>query len=179
MSYLFNNFSENQSLFSEVLLKARELGYTEPDPREDLDGMDVARKLLILAREIGLESEMDDVEIQNLIPEALQNEDDFDSFLQHKEELDIHYKKLKSSLKENEVLRYIGDLDVEKHQLNVKLIKVDKNSPLGGIKNADSIFEIYTSGYGDHPLIIQGAGAGAEVTARGVYTDILKIGNQL
>ncbi|NMM47297.1 bifunctional aspartate kinase/homoserine dehydrogenase I [Marinigracilibium pacificum] len=179
LSYLFNKFSIEDVSFSDVLLEAKEAGFTEPDPREDLDGMDVARKLLILAREIGLSKELEDVEVQSLIPEELRDLPDFDSFISKKEDLDLYYGKIKNDLPENEVLRYVGELDVVEGKLIVSLVNVDKNSPLGALKNADSIFEVYTSGYGDHPFIIQGAGAGAEVTARGVYSDILKIGIQL
>lgn len=177
LSYVFNNYSVQEIPFFEVLEKARTNGLTEPDPREDLGGADVARKLIILAREVGLTSEFDEVEIENLIPEELRSIEEYSEFEKQEAFLNSHFSKLKSQLKENEVLRYVGDLDVEKAKLQVSLVKTEINSPLGNIKNADSLFEIYTEGYGEQPIIIQGAGAGAEVTAGGVYSDLLRIGS--
>ena len=131
---------------------------------------------MILAREVGAQLELEDVEITNLIPDELRNEDQFEDFLLRKDELNAHYQSLKDSLKSNEVLRFIGSLDLEKNVMKVELIIADLDSPLGGIKNADSIIEIYTQNYGEQPIIIQGAGAGANVTANGVYSDLLRIG---
>ena len=176
LSYIFNHFSQGDKPFSEVLSKAVELGLTEPDPREDLGGQDVARKLIILAREIGLKSEFEEVEIENLLPSELRDIQNYDAFLVESQKLDEHYQVLKESLQPNEVLRYVGELDVAANRLSVNLMKADRQSPLGNIKNSDSIFEIYTEGYGTQPIIIQGAGAGAEVTARGVYSDLLRLG---
>ena len=178
LSYLFNNFSVKDEPFSKILLEAKERGYTEPDPREDLSGNDVARKLLILARELGFESEFSDIKIQNLIPDDLV-EIDKETFLNKVEELDPVYDKIKNNAAEDHVLRYVGDLnwdiETEKGTLEVKLIETPKNSALGQVKGADSIFEIYTESYGSQPLVIQGAGAGAEVTARGVFGDVLRL----
>ncbi len=179
LSYIFNIYSEEETPFSKVLLEAKAKGFTEPDPREDLSGMDVARKLLILAREIGLSCEFEDIEIESLIPMSLQSIDDYQDFAGAYTKLDEHYAAIKQKLKSKEVLRYVGELDIIAKTLKVELVCVAKNSPLGSINNADSIFEIYTTSYGAQPMIIQGAGAGAEVTARGVYSDILKIGTQL
>jgi len=178
LSYLFNNFSESKKPFSEILSETVSKGFTEPDPREDLCGNDVARKLLILARELDLENEFTDIEIENLIPEELR-ESSVQSFLQKLEELNPHFEKIKSSQDKNHVLRYVGDLygnlQSQKGKLKVKLASVSKNSSLGQVANSDSIFEIYTESYGENPIVIQGAGAGAEVTARGVFGDLLRI----
>ena len=179
ISYIFKEYSESQESFSKILADAKNKGFTEPDPREDLSGMDVARKLLILAREVGMTCEFEDVEIQSLIPEKLNDTNDYTEFMGQKGTLDLHYEAIKKELQPNEVLRYIGDLDTMAGSLKVSLVKASKNSPLGNIKNADSIFEIYTKGYGEQPMVIQGAGAGAEVTARGVYSDLLRIGSQV
>ncbi len=179
LSYLFNQYSVSQKSFSEILLEAKDKGFTEPDPREDLSGNDMGRKLIILAREIGLEVEFDAVRINNLIPESLRNIKSYEDFIAQKNILDQHYHSIKSDLRENEVLRYVGELDAIKKELVVSLVKVDASSPLGNIKNADSIFEIYTEGYGEQPIILQGAGAGPVVTARGVYSDLLRIGAQM
>ncbi len=178
LSYIFNNFSVGEVPFSQVLTAAREQGLTEPDPREDLNGLDVARKLIILAREVGLAVELAEVEVQNLIPEELQAEADFTTFMDKRDKLDNHYAQIKASLKADEVLRYVGDLDIPGKNLTVSLVKVPAGSPLGGVKNADALFEIYTTGYGGQPIVIQGAGAGGEVTARGVYSDLLRIGEK-
>jgi aspartokinase/homoserine dehydrogenase 1 len=179
LSYIFNTFSVNDKLFSEVVIEAMEKGLTEPDPREDLSGNDVGRKLLILARELDLINEFDNVIIHNLIPEQLR-EVSSTEFLERLTELDSTYQEKKNFLKENEVLRYVGDLhgDLSKDDgaiLEVKLDIANQNSALGQLKGSDSIFEIYTESYGEHPIVVQGAGAGAEVTARGVFGDILRL----
>lgn len=179
LSYLFNKFSVTDSDFTDVLLEAQQLGYTEPDPREDLCGMDVARKLIILAREIGLQVEFEEVSLESLIPEAFVHAESFEDFLTNKDALNQHFGAIKNSLKADEVLRYVGDLLVEKNQLKVSLERIPASSPLGSLTGADSIFEIYTASYKDNPIVIQGAGAGASVTARGVYSDLLRIGAQL
>jgi homoserine O-acetyltransferase len=178
LSYIFNTFSEVDRSFPAILKEAMEKGFTEPDAREDLSGNDVGRKLLILARELDLSNEFADVSIQNLIPETLQNVD-VDEFKNKLESLDPIFEKIKSDQKPNHVLRYVGDLfgdlQKEKGNLEVKLISVPKESALGQVKGSDSIIEIYTESYGENPLVIQGAGAGAAVTARGVFGDILRI----
>jgi len=178
LSYLFNNYSVQDRPFSEVLKEAIENGYTEPDPREDLCGNDVGRKLLILARELDLQNEISGVVIQNLIPEDLR-EGTAQEFLGKLSELDATYKEIKDKQKEGHVLRYIGDLSGDLQQdkgvLEVKLISVPSNSALGQIQGADAIFEVFTESYGEKPIVIQGAGAGAAVTARGVFGDILRL----
>jgi aspartokinase/homoserine dehydrogenase 1 len=178
LSYLFNNFSVEDKKFSEVLKEAIDKGFTEPDPREDLNGNDVGRKLLILARELDLQNEFEEIQIQNLIPEALR-EGTATDFLKRLSELDGIYQNIKDAQGPNEVLRYIGelsgDLQQDKGKLEVKLISVPANSALGSLKGSDSIFEIYTESYGEQPIVIQGAGAGASVTARGVFGDILRL----
>ena len=178
LSYLFNNFSAKNIPFSEILKEAISKGFTEPDPREDLGGNDVARKLLILARELELENEFHEVAIKNLIPEHLR-EGSVDDFLSNLELLNDEYQTLKEEQKPNHVLRYIGelsgDLSKEKGNLEVKLVSTPESTPLGSLKGSDAIFEIYTESYGEQPIVIQGAGAGASVTARGVFGDILRL----
>jgi len=178
LSYIFNTFSESDRPFSEILVSAMDLGYTEPDPREDLNGNDVARKLLILARELDLINEFDDIVIKNLIPTNLRDIPKAD-FLNQFSVLDDYFESVKSTLKEGEVLRYVGDLygDLfqDKGQMKVSLVPVPKQSPLGGLKGSDALIEIFTESYADQPLVIQGAGAGAAVTARGVFVDVLRL----
>lgn len=182
LSYLFNNFSSHSLPFHEVLQEAIDSGYTEPDAREDLCGNDVARKLLILARELDLANEFDDISIENLIPESLRAVD-IDEFNNRLDEFNAVYNDRKSAQESGHVLRYIGelggDLQQEVGELSVKLESVPENTALGQLKGADSIFEIYTESYGDHPIVIQGAGAGAEVTARGVFGDIIRIAERI
>ncbi|MFK8265671.1 bifunctional aspartate kinase/homoserine dehydrogenase I [Capnocytophaga cynodegmi] len=179
LSYLFNTFSDSDQPFSQVLQTAIDSGYTEPDPREDLCGNDVGRKLLILARELDLENEFDEIAIQNLIPEHLRQGSVAD-FLSRLNEFDDEFQNVKQNQESNHVLRYVGDLhgnlsQTQTSRLEVKLVSVPKESALGQVKGADSIFEIYTESYGNHPIVIQGAGAGAAVTARGIFGDILRL----
>ena len=178
LSYVFNNFSLRNDRFSTIIKEALEKGFTEPDPREDLSGNDVARKLLILARELDLINEFEDINIQNLVPESLLSVSK-EEFLSRLEELDDEYQKIKENQEPGYVLRYVGDLhgdlQKEKGELDVKLISVPANSALGQLKGSDSIFEIYTESYGENPIVIMGAGAGAKVTARGVFGDILRL----
>ncbi len=183
LSYIFNTFSEENTTFSSVVKKAIQAGYTEPDPREDLCGNDVARKLLILARELDLHNEFEDISVQNLIPKELRKIPK-QSFLQNLEALDVPFQIKKKNIKKNQVLRYVGDLhgDLSKEEgaiLDVNLISVPKNSALGNLSGSDSLFEIYTENYGNHPIVIQGAGAGAKVTARGVFGDILRLSDKI
>ena len=181
LSYLFNNFSAKEVPFSEILKEAIDNGYTEPDPREDLCGNDVGRKLLILARELDLQNEFEEVAIQNLIPEHLREGSAAD-FLTKLKEFDPIYSKIKEEQAPNHVLRYIGelsgDLQNDKGILEVKLVSVPSDTALGGLKGSDSFFEIYTESYGDRPIVIQGAGAGSAVTARGVFGDILRLSDK-
>jgi homoserine dehydrogenase len=183
LSYIFNEFSEGNKEFSEVLNEAINRGYTEPDPRTDLSGNDVAKKLLILARELDLNNEIEDVSVQNLIPKHLRNISK-KNFLLKLEELNVPYYIRRKNLSEDQVLRYVGDLngDLSKPdgaKLTVNLVSVNKNTSLGQLKGSDSIFEIYTESYGENPIVIQGAGAGAEVTARGVFGDILRLSEKI
>ncbi len=141
LSYLFNNFSAKDVPFSEILKEAIDNGYTEPDPREDLCGNDVGRKLLILARELDLQNEFEEINIQNLIPEHLR-EGGVSDFLNKLREFDPIYAKIKGEQQPNHVLRYIGelsgDLQNDKGNLEVKLVSVPSDTALGGLKGSDS-----------------------------------------
>lgn len=178
LSYLFNTFSEEDAPFSTILQQAIAQGFTEPDPREDLCGNDVARKLLILARELDLENEFEDISIENLIPENLRN-GSVQDFLTDLNLLNLHFQKLKESQEKGHVLRYVGELSGDLMQnkgiLEVKLVSIASGTPLGSLQGSDAIFEIYTESYGAQPIVIQGAGAGADVTARGVFGDVLRL----
>ena len=178
LSYIFNRFSADDIPFSQALQEAIGKGYTEPDPREDLNGNDVARKLLILARELDLENEFEDINIENLIlPELRDVSSKY--FLDNLEKMNDSFMYKKESQDKNHVLRYVGDLSGDlfqsKGNLDVKLVSVPKDAPLGSLKGSDAIFEIFTESYGAQPIVIQGAGAGSKVTARGVFGDILRL----
>jgi aspartokinase/homoserine dehydrogenase 1 len=179
LSYIFNRFGNENTPFSSILKDAEKSGYTEPDSREDLSGNDVARKLLILAREIGIQKEFSDVQISSLLLPDLNQENTKAEYASNKQLLDKPYEIAKITQSENHVLRYVGELDVTNQKLEVKLISTPKNSALGQLKGADNLIEIYTQSYGEIPIVIQGAGAGKQVTARGVLTDILKIAEKI
>ncbi len=182
LSYLFNNFSVEDKPFSAIVQETIDKGFTEPDPREDFSGNDVARKLLILARELDLQNEFEDVSVQNLIPEQYQNIS-VAEFLGQLNVLDDEFQKIKDSQEEGFVLRYVGDLSgdlsQDKGNLEVKLVSIPEDSTLGHVKGSDAIFEIFTESYGEQPIVIQGAGAGAEVTARGVFGDIFRLSQHI
>ncbi|WP_142785271.1 bifunctional aspartate kinase/homoserine dehydrogenase I [Changchengzhania lutea] len=182
LSYLFNNFSVQDKPFSDIIQETIDKGFTEPDPREDFSGNDVARKLLILARELDLQNEFEDVTVQNLIPEAYQDIS-VESFLSQLDVLDDEFQKIKDNQEEGYVLRYVGDLSgdlsQDKGNLEVKLVSISEDSTLGHVKGSDAIFEIFTESYGEQPIVIQGAGAGAAVTARGVFGDILRLSKHI
>ena len=179
LSYIFNRFSSEEASFSNILIDAEKIGLTEPDSREDLSGNDVARKLLILAREIEQQFEFDDVKIESLLVPELNEKNSKAHYAINKSLFDKPFNIAKITQADNHVLRYVGELDVLSRKLEVKLISVPKSSPLGQLKGADNLIEIYTKSYGEIPIVIQGAGAGKEVTARGVLTDILKIAEKI
>lgn len=179
LSYIFNRLAEepDRSLSSIVEESAR-LGLTEPDPREDLSGEDVARKVLILVRELDVPAELSDVRWENPVPEALRSLS-LEDFWARFGELEASIEALRATAKPDEVLRYVGDIvwdDVRQEAtLSAGLRLVSRTSPLGRVSGADSCFEIYTESYGSQPIVIQGAGAGAAVTARGVFGDVLRL----
>jgi aspartokinase/homoserine dehydrogenase 1 len=175
LSYIFNTFSGKQP-FSTVIRQAKEKGYTEPDPREDLSGQDVGRKLLILARETGSTMEMSDIKIENLIPLSLRKVKTVEEFFKKLPEYDALFEaKRKAAGKKGRVLRYVARF--ENNKAEIGLTGVNGDHPFYNLSGSDNIIAIYTRHYADSPLIIRGAGAGAAVTAAGVLTDILKIAN--
>ncbi len=177
LSYIFNNFKQGTS-FAEVVKEAKAKGFTEPDPREDLNGMDVARKILILAREAGLKLEPEEVVIKNLLPEACQKAPSVDAFFEELVKANDYFENLLSSAEtENKYLRFIATLDEGK--VNVELKAVEADHPFVHISGSDNILSFTTERYRDRPLIIKGPGAGAEVTAAGVFAEIISIRHYL
>ena len=171
LSYLFNTFNESMS-FTALLREARAQGFTEPDPRDDLSGMDVARKLLILAREMGLELELADVEVENLVPDDCRSVQGVDAFF---EKLTAHdgavADRVRAAREEGKVLRYVAS--VAQGHAQVKLEAVDAMHPCASLSGSDNLFSFTTDRYHTRPLVVKGPGAGAEVTAAGVLNDIL------
>jgi len=177
LSYLFNSF-DGTTPFSEIVRVAREKGYTEPDPRDDLSGMDVARKVVILAREMGMDVGLDDMAIEGLIPAGLEggSVDDFlERLADHDAAMLAVAEKARSS---NKVLRFVGVIDPEKG-CQVALRSYDLDHPFARIRLTDNIVTFQTARYSQNPLVVQGPGAGPDVTAGGVFADLLRLANYL
>mmetsp|Transcript_9334 Transcript_9334/g.34218 ORF Transcript_9334/g.34218 Transcript_9334/m.34218 type:complete len:805 (+) Transcript_9334:675-3089(+) len=175
LSYIFNTYTPDQN-FSDVVKVAKELGYTEPDPREDLSGMDVARKVTILARESGLGLELSEVPVRSLVPEPLQEVDSVDEFMSRLPDFDADIKaEAQAAAKEGKVLRYVGVVDAAAGTGSVELRKYDASHPFAQLKGSDNIISFQTDRYDSQPLIVRGPGAGPEVTAGGVFCDILRL----
>lgn len=184
MSFLFNSFaplSGQGGNWSAEVAKAKALGYTEPDPRDDLNGLDVARKLTILARLAGLPVESPtSFPVQSLIPAELESVGSGEEFLARLPEFDSRMEEVKAKAEaEGKVVRFVGSIDVAKGEVKVGLETFDRAHPIAALKGSDNIISFYTKRYGSNPLIIQGAGAGGEVTAMGVTSDLIKVLGQI
>lgn len=174
LSYLFNQY-DGSAPFSALLADARRLGYTEPDPRSDLSGDDVARKLLILARNAGFALNTDEVEVESLVPEALRDVDT-DTFLTRLTELDEPLAARCAGARERgHVLRYLARLNQRGHA-RVGLVEVPATHPAARLYGTDNQFALTTTRYNTQPLVIQGPGAGPEVTAQALLGDVLALG---
>jgi aspartokinase/homoserine dehydrogenase 1 len=173
LAYLFNVFDGRES-FSSIVHAAKGRGYTEPDPRDDLSGMDVARKLIILGREMGLTLEMSDVRVEGLVPQALEK-CSVEEFMARLPEFDVAMAAtLEDARGKNEVLRYVGRVDKD-GAATVGLMRLDAKHPFANIALTDNVVRFATRRYCDNPLIVQGPGAGPEVTAGGVFSDLLRL----
>jgi aspartokinase/homoserine dehydrogenase 1 len=177
LAFLFNSFSATRP-FSEAVIDAQKRGYTEPDPRDDLSGTDVARKLVILGREMGLSLELKDVKVEALLPAEF-NTGTVEEFLRR---LPSHDPKmlplLEEAVKQGEVLRYVGRIDEQGHA-SVVLRRYPSDHAFARLQATDNIVAFRTSRYTQQPLIVQGPGAGPEVTAGGVFADILRLSSYL
>lgn len=184
LSYIFNEFSTTDAAsttkFSDVVTVAKNLGYTEPDPRDDLNGLDVARKVTILARISGFEVESPtSFDVESLIPKQLESVEKADDFLAQLPNYDADIQKIKDdALKEGKVLRFVGLVDFKANKVSVGIGKYPFDHPFASLKGSDNVVSIKTERY-PNPLIIQGAGAGAEVTAHGVLADAIKIAERI
>lgn len=163
MSFLFNSFApvEGQGgKWSDEVKKAKDAGYTEPDPRDDLNGLDVARKLVILARVVGLQIESTSAfPVQSLIPKQLENCSSGDEFLEKLPDFDDEMDKSKSEAgRKEKIVRFVGSIDVANRQVKVGLEEFEKDHAIAGLKGSDNIISFYTKRYGSNPLIVQGAG---------------------
>lgn len=173
LSYLFNQYNGTIP-FSEIIRQAHTAGFTEPDPREDLSGNDVARKLLILARLLDRKMDFNDVTVESLIPENLRTGKFHDNFYQKFDEFDHWIKeKFENARKKQCVLRYVGTLDATGAKASLK--EIPEDHPLARTQGSDNVIVFTTERYAKTPLVIQGPGAGATVTAMGVFSDIYKL----
>ncbi len=173
LNFLFNEY-DGSVPFSEVIKKAKELGYTEPDPRLDISGEDVMRKLLILIRESAYSMEMEEIEITSFLPESCKNSKDLDDFYARIEAEEPYFQDLyQESKKKNNRLKVVASFENGKGK--VELVEVSEAHPFYHLEGKDNVVLFYTNRYEEQPLVIKGAGAGAEVTASGIFADVLRI----
>ncbi len=173
LAWLFNRF-DGATPFSELVREAHRLGYTEPDPRDDLSGTDVARKLVILAREAGWRLSLDEVRVESLVPQALRS-GDAESFMAALPQLDAMMRqRFDEAAQTQHVLRYVAHLDREGHA-TVGLTALPRDHAFANIRLTDNIVQFSTKRYCDNPLVVQGPGAGPDVTAAGVFSDLLRV----
>ena len=176
LNFVFNNFLEKNT-FKEVVIQAQKEGYTEPDPKIDLSGVDVARKILILARESGLGIELGDIANNPFLPKECLDTPDNASFFESLDNHNDHFNHLLENAKSNNAkLKYVAQL--ENNQASVGLQEIPQGHDFYNLEGSDNIILFYTDRYRDQPLIVKGAGAGAAVTASGIFGDIIRIGKR-
>lgn len=176
LNFVFNNFKAGAS-FHDVVLEAQQQGYTEPDPKIDLSGIDVARKILILARESGMSIELDEIENESFLPQECLDTKDNKSFFKSLIQYSGHFEKmLENAEKEGVKMKYVAQLENGKAKVGIQLVK--EGHDFYNLEGSDNIILFYTNRYKEQPLIVKGAGAGADVTASGIFADIIRIGKQ-
>lgn len=172
LSYLFNSFDGSMP-FSELVKHAKEQGFTEPDPRDDLNGLDAARKLLILARLTGKNISQDDIAVENLVPENLRGNMTADVFIDGLKQYDPLFKeRVENARKNNRVIRYLAVMDEKGCRVELKVVGQDH--PSFFLSGTENMLAITSDAYSSYPLTIKGPGAGPDVTANGVLADIIK-----
>lgn len=177
LSFIFNTYTADQQ-FKDVVELAGEKGYTEPDPRIDLSGKDVARKVLILAREVGYPIELEDIEIEQILPDSCMAAPDVPAFFEELKKHESHFNKMISEAEaENKKIRIIGM--VENGKGSVSLQMVGSDNPFYNLSGSDNMVVFTTRRYQERPLVVKGPGAGAAVTAAGVFAEIISIGKYL
>jgi len=160
-----------------VVFEAQQKGFTEPDPKIDLSGIDVARKILILARESGMRIELKEIENQSFLPKECLKTRDNKSFFESLTKQSEHFEKmLENAEKQNAKMKYVAELKNGKAKVGIQLIK--EGHDFYNLEGSDNIILFYTNRYKKQPLIVKGAGAGADVTASGIFADIIRIGKQ-
>lgn len=176
LSFIFNHFN-GEKPFSDVVRLAQEKGYTEPDPRDDLSGTDVARKLLILGREMGLKLEMEDIVVESVVPESCRENSSVEEFYEAlKKEDPMFAQRWHDANRGEGVLRYVAS--IENGKASVALKKVSLTHPFASLRGSDNVVSLSTRRYNETPLVVQGPGAGPGVTAGGVFADILRAAHQ-
>jgi bifunctional aspartokinase / homoserine dehydrogenase 1 len=177
LSFVFNNFN-SKVRFHDIVMKAKELGYTEPDPRIDLTGKDVSRKVLILAREIGIPQELENIVIESFLPNSCITAPDVSAFFEELNNQDKFFGDMILHAEKNKkVLRFVAT--IEKNKSTIALKEFDISHPFYMLSGSDNMLVFTTERYKERPLVIRGPGAGAEVTAAGVFADIIKIANYI
>jgi len=172
LSYIFGQLHQGLSL-SQATQKAKQKGFTEPNPAEDLSGLDVARKVLIIAREVGLNLALEDIELQSVISEELSQIDDADEFMRQLPSLDATFdKRVKDAESKQQVLKYVAKIQGNKCQ--VKIEAFNSSHPLFSVEGGENALAIHTNFYQPVPFVIRGYGAGASVTAAGLFADTLR-----
>ncbi|RIJ42017.1 bifunctional aspartate kinase/homoserine dehydrogenase I [Pontibacter oryzae] len=173
ISFIFNSYRGSKT-FAEVVREAQEKGFTEPDPRDDLSGLDFARKMLILARETGLPAELQNVKIQPILPQNCIDAPTVEAFYEELGKSESYFEKLKTQAEtDGKVLRYVGIL--EDDSIKIDLVMASSEHPFYGLSGSDNIISFTTDRYLFNPMVIKGPGAGAEVTAAGVLADLVRV----